>query len=104
MHALQFPSRQLPRFTIRSALLAIALTAIVLMAGAELSGRDGTSIGPATAPVTSEAVPVPLARPTVFNRPLQSPLTNLGQPALLGGETAVDGQRGPGDERGLVAQ
>lgn len=100
MHALQFPSRQLPRFTIRSALLAIALTAIVLMAGAELSGRDGTSTGPTTDPIINQAVPVPLAPPTVFNRPL----TNLGQPSLLGGETAVDGQRGPGDERGLVAQ
>lgn len=104
MHVLQFPSRQLPRFTIRSALLAIALTAIVLMAGAELSGRDGTSTGPKTAPITSPAVPGPLARPTVFNRPLDSPLTNLGRPSLLGGQAAVDGKGGSGDEWGLVAQ
>lgn len=80
MYALQFPSRQLPRFTIGSALLAIALTALVLLIGAELAGRDGSSAGSGAGPTTREAVQVPLARPTVFNRPLQNPMTNLYPP------------------------
>ncbi len=77
MYALQSPSRQLPRFTIRNALLAIALTALVLMIGAEVGARDGSSAGPAVSPTTRETVQVPLAPPTVLNRPLRNPMTNL---------------------------
>jgi hypothetical protein len=62
---------------VRTALLALMLTALVLVIGAELAARDGAGAGPASAPVAREAVQVPLAPPTVFDRPLQNPLTNL---------------------------
>jgi hypothetical protein len=77
VHVLQSPSRQLPRLDIRTALLAVALTLLVLLVGAELGQRDGSSAGTGSVPVVREAVQVPLAPPTVFNRPLLNPLTNL---------------------------
>ncbi|MBE2320708.1 hypothetical protein DVA67_032415 [Solirubrobacter sp. CPCC 204708] len=77
VHVLQFPSRRLPRFTMRTALLALALTALVLMVGAELGARDGAGAGSTSGPTAREAVQVPFAPSTVFNRPLQNPVTNL---------------------------
>ena len=77
MYALPSPSRRLPRFPIRTALLALALTAIVLMAGAARGARDGSPAGSASPPPAPEVVRVPLAPPTVFDRPLRSPLSRL---------------------------
>jgi hypothetical protein len=83
MQVLHLPPRHLWRITAVAALLAVALTGIIILAIGEIgSGGQssagsgaGVSSGPVAAP--AEHVRVPLSPRTVFNSPLRNPLDEL---------------------------
>ncbi len=84
MHVLHLPPRHLLRITALAALLAVALTAIIVLAASRLSPGDRSSptapssAGPATVLAAPAAhVRVPLAPPTVFDQPLTDPVLAL---------------------------
>lgn len=87
MQVLHLPPRHLWRITAIAALLAVALTGIIILAIGEIGSSGNSSAGssPDVAPSPAVQVPaqhvrVPLAPRTVLTQPLQDPLNTLLSP------------------------